>query len=70
MQVDKRKLTPAKAVKTAGNEVALAAALGLHPQTVRTWVKTKDYIPEEYALILVNICFREKFGLPPLPEIK
>lgn len=70
MKVDRRKLTKEQALKLTNNDpVALACALGIGPDAIRRW-NAGDAIPEHWSLILVNLLFRERFSLPPIPDIK
>jgi hypothetical protein len=68
MVVDKRKLTKKQALKlTDGDSVRLAWLLGIGPDAVRRW-KDSGPIPDHWSLILVNLLFRDQFGLGPLPD--
>ncbi len=70
MTIDKRKLTKEQALKlTGGDGVALSQLLGIGPDAVRRW-KAGQNIPDYWSLILVNLLFRDRFKLPPLPDLK
>jgi hypothetical protein len=68
MQISEQQLTKKQALAlTGGDHKALARLLGIDPDTPKRW-PDKGPIPKYWSTILVNLLFREKFDLPPLPN--
>lgn len=69
MNIDKRQLTKKQALAlTGGDHKELARILCIDSDTPKRWAE-KGPIPKYWSIILVNLVFREKFGIPPLPDI-
>lgn len=70
MQISEQQLTKKQAFAlTGGDHKALARLLGIDSDTPKRW-PDKGPIPKWWSMILVNLMFREKYGLPPLPKVE
>lgn len=70
MQIDERQLTKKQALAlTGGDHKALARILGIDSDTPKRWPE-RGPIPKWWSTIIVNLMFRDRFDLPPMPDIK